>query len=210
MRFRILFTTLALAIPVAAAPQATRRVPNVERFEVSRLPTTPTSDLEREIFMLLRIHKKGDLMDASRIHARLGQYYKERGEGDLSDACNRMAVEAWSAASGERPASAGAPGSPPFDPANTISSSFMVTDTDLGVEHLWDFFDDGTWAHVVTMLKEPDTPGPREVGWYSINGGRIRLWQMKPRTDRTLPFELLGDGGKDGLVLDGAKMAAVK
>jgi hypothetical protein len=210
MRIPILMTTVALALPLAVGAQVARRPVNVERFEVSKLPTTPANDLEREIFAMLRQHKKGDLVDASRIHAKLGAYYKDRGEPVLADNCNRMAVDAWAAASGERPASAGAPGSPPFEGGTLISRGFSFTDQDLKVEHTWDFYDDGTWSHVITALSDPDTPGPRETGWYHITPGRIRLWQMKPRADKQLSFDMLGDGGKDGVILDGVKMVPLK
>lgn len=210
MRFPILLTTVALALPFAVEAQATRRPADVERFEVSKLPAAPASEIEREIFAMLRQHKKGDFVNASRIHAKLGLYYKERGEGTLADNCNRMAIDAWSAASGERPASAGAPGTPPFEGGTLLSRGFVVTDTDLKVEHTWDFYEDGTWSHVITMLADPETPGPRESGWYYIADGRIRLWQMKPRSDKRLSIEILGEGGKDGMILDGVKMVPLK
>jgi hypothetical protein len=209
MRSGALLLILALAVPCSAQGQAKGRLRDVERFEVSGLPTSPTSELEKEIFLLLRIHKKGDLTDASRIHVKLAQYYKAQGQNTLADNCNRMAMEAWEAATGERPTSAGSPGSPPFDPLNTIAAIFSHTD-DLKVEHTWEFFVDGTFAHSLTTASADASPGPRELGWYSIEGGRLRLWQMKPRFDRTVSFELLGDGGKDGAILDGARMKTVQ
>ena len=40
--------------------------------------------------------------------------------------------------------------------------------------------------------------------------GQMRLWQAKPALDKTVTFELSGDMGKNGLVLDGIRMRAVR
>ena len=203
-----LLVALAVVLPLALQGQATSRARDVERFEVSGLPATATNDLEREIFLLLRIHKKGDFTDASRIHVKLAQYYQSQGKSALADDCNRMAMRAWEAATGERPTSAGSAGSPPFEPLNTLAAVFSYSD-DLRVEHTWEFFMDGTFAHSLTNDSTTTSAGPRELGWYSIAGGRLRLWQMRPRLDRTVSFELLGEGGKDGATLDGVRMKLV-
>jgi hypothetical protein len=210
MRTRALLVLFALALPATVAAQSTTRRPrNVEQFETSGLPAKPASELEREIFNDLRLHKKGDLTDATRIHAKLAQYYRQSGNEALEDVCSAKAMQAWEAATGERPTSAGSQGSPPFEPMNTIALSFGYKD-DLSVEHTWDFFSDGTFAHAVFSAEQTAGARPRELGWYSIDGKKIRLWQMKPRADRVVGFELLGEGGKDGAVLDGVKMGVVK
>lgn len=206
MRFRILPLLVAMALPLAVPAQAKHRGRDVEKFETSKLPASPTSAIEKELFEALRLHKKGDLSDATRIHAKLGQYYKERGEKELSDKCNTMAMQAWSAATGERPASAGTPFSPPFEPVGTFARSFTYTD-ELKVEHTWEFYEDGTFAHMVIPAGEEN--GPRELGFYTLDGGTMRLWQGKPKVDRRVSFQLLGEGGKDGAVLDGVKMVPV-
>jgi hypothetical protein len=206
MRYAPSLLTLALVVPLTIPAQSTARQRDVERFEISGLPKTPETELEKQIFLLLKVHKKGDLGDASRIHAKLGQYYKELGKLELSDACNRKAIRAWEVASGERSASAGSPGSPPFDLEGAFARGFVYTDADLKMEHIWDFYEDGTFAHEVIPLGQPETVGPRELGWYSVKGDRIRLWQMKPRSDRTFSFRFLGEGGKEGLTLDGIAM----
>ncbi len=206
MRLAISLLTLALVIPVASGAQTSKRARDVERFEVSGLPQTPTSDIEKDIFLFLRIHKKGDLGDASRIHAKLGQYYRQRGDLKKSEACDRMAVEAWEAASGERSPSAGASGTPPFEPQNTIARGFTYSDADLKVEHTWDFFDDGTFAHSITLLDNAGTLGPRETGWYTIQDGKMRLWQVRPRTDKSVSWQITDDGA----MLDGVAMKSLK
>ena len=208
MRSRFVVLTLALALPFTASGQANRPPRDVERFEVAGLPKAPASELEKEIFLLLRVHKKGDYTDASRIHLKLAQYYKEHGEELLEDLCNQKAMEAWAAASGERPASAGSPGSPPFEPQHAFARRFRYTD-DVKIEHTWEFFVDGTYSHTLATADKPDGIGPRERGWYTLAGDQMRLWQFKPRAERTVRFELLGDSGKDGAFLDGARMAVV-
>lgn len=212
MRSRIVALTLTLTLPLilpaAGGAQNARPARDVERFEIAGLPKAPSSELEKEIFLLLRIHKKGDYTDASRIHLKLAQFYKEHGEELMEDLCNQKAMEAWAAASGERPASAGSPGSPPFEPQQAFAGRFSYTD-EMQLEHTWEFFADGTYSHILTTADRPDGVGPRERGWYTLSGNRMRLWQFKPRGDRTIRFELLGSDGKDGAILDGARMSPV-
>ncbi|MCC6931411.1 MAG: hypothetical protein IT359_20655 [Gemmatimonadaceae bacterium] len=211
MRSRFLLLAMVLGAPVALGAQAAppaRRGKDVETFEVAKLPPRPASEIEKEIFALLRTHRKGDLTDASRIHLKLAQYYKERGEELLEDVCNQKATEAWAAASGERPSSAGSQGSPPFDPEGAFSGLFTYVD-DLKVEHTWEFFADGTFAHAVASAEQRQPIAPRELGWYTVKGSKMRLWQFKSRADRTVEFQLL-EAGALGAVLDGVKLQAVR
>lgn len=208
MRSRFLLLALTLAVPTLTSAQTPKRAKDVEKFEVTGLPKAPASQIEKEIFVLLRAHKRGDYTDASRIHLKLAQYYKERGQEQLEDVCNQKAMEAWSAASGERPSSAGSPGSPPFEPAGTFARLFSYTD-DLKFEHTWEFFADGTFAHAVETAEKSATAPPRERGWYSLSDGKMRLWQFKPRAERAVRFELRGEGGKDGAVMDDIKLVVV-
>lgn len=206
MRYGLALLALTLSLPIAAGSQAPRRPRDVEKFEVSGLPQSPASDLEREIFQLLKAHRKGDLTDATRIHARLAQYYKERGDEARTEACERQAMRAWEAASGERAASAGSPSTPPFDSEGTLAASFAYIDEALQVEHVWDFYEDGTYAHEVNRVGDADLPGPRERGWYTLKDDRMRLWQYKPRMDKTVSFVLSGERGKDGATMAGVVM----
>lgn len=211
MRARGVLLALALVAPVALFAQATpaaKRAKDVEKFEVAGLPPKPASEIEKELFALLRSHRKGDLTDASRIHLKLAQYYKERGQELLEDVCNQKATEAWAAASGERPASAGSAGSPPFDPEGMFTGRFSYVD-DLKVEHTWEFFADGTFSHAIASAEERQAIAPRELGWYTRKGDTLRLWQFKGRADRTARFSLLAEG-KDGAVLDGVTMTVVR
>jgi hypothetical protein len=34
----------------------------------------------------------------------------------------------------------------------------------------------------------------------------MRLWQLLPAVDRNVAFEFIGEGGRDGAILDGVKM----
>lgn len=205
MKIRHLVLTVALAIPVAAYGQATDRPANPERFDTAGLPRAASSALEQEIFTLLRYHKRGDLRDATRIHLKLAEYYKEMGDKIRADDCTKMASEAWEAAEKGLRTTAGTPGTPPFEPAGAFLKTFAGTD-ELGVVHRWEFFDDGTFAHSVTGAAAVQGESPTELGWYSVSPGQVRLWREKPGMDRTVPFELLGQDGKNGAVLDGLKM----
>jgi hypothetical protein len=210
MRYRHLLLALALAIPALAHPQATPPKSGIERFDVSGLPATASSTLEKEIFTLIRYHRRGDLRDATRIHLKLAEYYKERGEAARADDCTKMASEAWEAAEKGVRVSAGAPGTPPFEPAGTFRMNFAYADEELGATHRWEFFDDGTFAHSLTTPAGQTSPPPTELGWYSIQEGQVRLWQARPALDRTVTFQLLGEGGKNGAVMDGVRMRAVR
>ena len=201
MRPIVLFLILLFALPVPAAAQATKRARDVERFDVAGLPKTPNSERERDIFLLLRVHKKGDLADATRIHAMLAEYYKERGDAARADDCQRMAADAWDAASGAERTSAHSPGKAPFAPEGTFRRTFTYTD-ELKVTATWEFFIDGTFARTVSDPSRAGA-GPSEAGWYRVLDGRMRMWQVRPVVDRTVAFELLGLDGKDGAVLDG-------
>ena len=210
MRCRHILFALALAIPTIAQPQAPPRVSGVERFDTAGLPVSAASALEKEIFMLIRYHRRGDLRDATRIHLKLAEYYNERGERVRADDCTKMANEAWEAAEKGLKVSAGTAGTPPFVPARTFRQNFAYADEELGASHRWEFFDDGTYVHSLTTPAGQITAPPKELGWYTVLDGQIRLWQTQPVLDKTVAFELLGDTGKNGLVMDGLRMRAVR
>jgi hypothetical protein len=210
MRCRHILLAMALAIPAIAHPQATPRVSGVERFDTAGLASSATGALEKEIFTLIRYHRRGDLRDATRIHLKLAEYYKDRGETTRADDCTKMANEAWEAAEKGLKVSAGTSGTPPFEPARTFRQNFAYADEELGASHRWEFFDDGTYAHSLTTPAGQTAPPPRELGWYTVLDGQIRLWQSQPALDKTVTFELLGELGKNGLVLDGIRMRAVR
>jgi hypothetical protein len=210
MRFPHLLFAAVLLMPVVAHPQASPRQTNPERFDVSGLPQTASSALEKEIFMLLRYHRRGDLRDAARIHLRLAEYYKEVGDKIRADDCTKLAGEAWEAAEKGIRTTAGTGGTPPFEPAGTFRRNFAFTDEAVGVSHRWEFFDDGTFAHSLTVPPGQTAPPPKEIGWYTVLAGQIRLWQPNPTVDRTVSFELIGEGGQNGVVLDGIRMRVVR
>jgi hypothetical protein len=202
MRPAAILTALLLCLPATLDAQSkTKPVGELERFEVSGLPATATSDIERQIFLFLRAHRRGDLTDATRIHMLLAQYYKEIGDQARANICSRKAAEAWEAGSKALPETAASPGTPPFSPERTFRRSFTYTD-DLNVAHTWEFYLDGTFSHAI--MGGANEVGPTEFGWYSRTKTQIRLWQLKPNGDRTVDFELLGPDGADG-----AKMAGV-
>jgi hypothetical protein len=198
MRAGILLSALSLCL--ASSLDAQTKVPprNVERFDLSGLPATPTNDLERQILLFVKVHRKGDLTDATRIHMMLSQYYKNRGDGTRADVCNRLAADAYSATSGSAPETAGALGTPPFDPQATFRQTFAYSD-EQSIEHTWEFYLDGTFSHAVSG-------GPTETGWYTRQGREMRLWQQRPQADRTVEFELVGPGGSDGAIMAGTRM----
>ncbi len=210
MRTRDLLLAGLLTIPTAALSQGTPRAVGVERFDVAGLPKAASSDIEKEIFTLLRYHRRGDLRDATRIHLKLAEYYKDRGETTRAEDCTKLANEAWEAAEKGIRTSAGTTGTPPFELQGTFRRTFAWSDEDLGVTHRWEFFDDGTYAHSLTTPPGQTAPPPMEAGFYTVLDGQARLWQPRPALDRTVPFQLLGEGGKDGLVMDGVKLRAVR
>jgi len=210
MRYRHLLLGVALFVPVIAASQATPRQSNPERFDVAGLPQTASSALEKEIFTLIRYHRRGDLRDATRIHLKLAEYYKDQGDKARADDCTKLANEAWDAAEkGVRP-SAGTAGTPPFEPAGTFGRNFAYSDEAVGVSHRWEFYDDGTFAHSLTTPPGQTAPPPRETGWYTVLDGQIRLWQPNPAVDRTVTFQLQGEGGSNGVVMEGIRMRVVR
>jgi hypothetical protein len=210
MRCRHILFALAVAIPAGAQSQAAPRAAGVERFDTAGLPSNAAGALEKEIFTLIRYHRRGDLRDATRIHLKLAEYYKERGETARADDCSKQAAEAWEAAEKGLRISAGTQGTPPFETARTFRQNFAYADEELGATHKWEFFEDGTYAHSLTTPAGQSTPPPTELGFYAVLDGQIRLWQTRPALDRTVPFELLGSGGKGGAVLDGIRMRAVR
>lgn len=192
---------LWLASPVGAqTPKSTREL---ERFNVSGLPTAPSTEVERQIFLFLKVHRKGDLADATRIHMMLAQYYKAKGDAARADDCTQLATQAWNAANGGTPESANAEGKPPFKPEHTFRRAFVYTD-ELNVAHTWEFYVDGTFSHAVSG---PARDGaPTETGWYTRADRKMRLWQLEPGVDRTVDFELLGPDGSEGAVMAGTRM----
>lgn len=210
MRCTHILLALALAIPVTATAQSSSGPPHPEKFDVSGLPSKASNGLEQEIFTLLRYHRRGDLRDAARIHLMLAEYYKEVGDKVKAADCTKMASEAWEAAEKGIRVSAGTPGTPPFEPAGGFRQNFAYQDAEVGGSHRWEFFEDGTYLHSLGIPEGQTTAPPKELGWYSVFDGKIRLWQSAPSLDRTVVFELLGDGGRNGAVLDGIKMRAVR
>lgn len=210
MRCRHILLALAVVIPAIAPSQAAPRAIGVERFDTAGLPATAASALEREIFTLLKYHRRGDLRDATRIHLKLAEYYKEVGDKVRADDCTKMANEAWEAAEKGIRTSAGTAGTPPFELGRTFRQNFAYADEELGATHRWEFFDDGTYAHSLTTPAGQTTPPPKELGWYTVLDGQLRLWQAQPALDKTVAFELLGEMGKNGAVLDGIRMRAVR
>ena len=210
MRCTSILLALALAIPVTATAQTSARPSHPEKFDVSGLPPTASSILEQEILTLIRYHRRGDLRDATRIHLKLAEYYKEIGDKAKASDCSKMATEAWEAAENGVRVSAGTPGNPPFETTGAFRQNFAYTDAELGASHRWEFFEDGTYQHSLTTPAGQTAPPPKELGFYAVLNGQIRLWQSAPALDRTVAFELSGSGGKDGAVLEGIKMRAVR
>lgn len=213
MRLAIFLSALLLLLPASLDAQAKKSATEFERFDVSGLPATPTTDIERQIALFLRVHRKGDLEDATRIHMMLAQYYKDLGDRQRADGCSKMAAAAWNAKGTvpiettdspgtASPGTANSPGKPPFNPEGTFQRSFAYTD-DLNVQHTWTFYGDGTFSH---SAASGSVSGQSEVGWYTRTRTQIRIWQLEPRMDRTVPFHLLGPDGSDGAVLDGVRM----
>lgn len=215
MRPAIFLSALLLLLPASLDAQAKKSAADFERFDVSGLPATPTTDIERQIALFLRVHRKGDLEDATRIHMMLAQYYKDLGDRERADGCSKMAAAAWNAkgtvpvaepadapGAANAPVTANSPGKPPFNPEGTFRRVFTYTD-DLNVQHTWAFFADGTFSHAKTS---GSVSGASEVGWYTRARTQIRLWQLEPKADLTLPFHLLGPDGMEGAVLDGVRM----
>jgi hypothetical protein len=203
MRAALLLLALAIAVPRTAPAQVTAK-PEVEQFNVAGLPKTPGTDKERELFALLAEYRKGDFATATRIHVMLAEYYREQGERAKFDDCLRQAAEAWAAGSAADHASAGSPGQPPFVLRGAFRLAVTHTD-DLGITHTWKFFRDGTYAHSIADSARQDA-GPVERGWYAVADGRMRLWQLRPATDRNVTFEFIGIDGRDGVILDGVRM----
>jgi hypothetical protein len=209
MHCRHILLAVALALPLTATAQSTGR-PNPERFDVSGLPEKAVSTVEQEIFTLIRYHRRGDLRDAARIQLMLAEYYKQAGDKVRADDCTKLASDAWEFAEKGIITSAGTRGSPPFESLGTFRQNFAHIDEELQSAHRWEFFEDGTYRHSLPTPAGQAAPPPKELGFYSVQGNQIRLWQSAPALDRTVTFELLGANGKDGVMLDGIKMRAVR
>jgi hypothetical protein len=203
MRPGVLLTALLLGVAPSLCAQQKSSRRDLERFDVSGLPASPGNDVERQILLFVRVHRKGDLTDATRIHMMLAQYYKEHGDKPRADNCTQLAADAYTATASAAPETAGAPGRPPFAPEATFRRTFMYTD-EQHVEHTWDFYVDGTFSHTVNVTSG-EAPAP-EIGWYTRHDRQMRLWELKPKSDRTVEFELVGPDGSEGAVLAGARM----
>ena len=64
--------------------------------------------------------------------------------------------------------------------------------------HVWGFYRDGTFAHRISDPQKGAGDGVVEPGWYSISGGRMRLWQLRPAVDRSVTFQLAGESATMG------------
>lgn len=203
MRARILVPVLLLCLAPTIDAQTKTPTRDVERFDVSGLPATPSTDLERQIKLFVKVHRKGDLTDATRIHMMLAQYYKAKGDAARAESCNKLAADAYGATSDATPETAGSEGKPPFEAERTLRRTFVYTDS-LSVTHTWEFYVDGTFSHAVSGGSSPATP--TETGWYTRRDRQLRLWQVRPSVDRTVDFELIGPDGSEGAVMAGVRM----
>ena len=203
MRARILVSIAVLCVVPSLAAQTKKPQRDVERFDVSGVPATPTNEREREILLLVKAHRKGDLTDATRIQMLLSAYYKERGDAARANDCTQLAADAYNASSNTAPETAGAPGKPPFEPQATFRRTFMYTD-EQRVEHTWDFYLDGSFGHAVN--NPVGSSAPAETGWYTRHNREMRMWQLHPQTDRTVEFELRGPDGSEGARMSGVLM----
>lgn len=203
MRAGIILSAFMLCLASSLDAQARKAPRELERFDVSGLPATPNNEIERQILLFVKVHRKGDLNDATRIHMMLAQYYKQAGDAARADNCNRLAADAYEATSSGAPETAGAPGHPPFQPQATFRRTFTYTD-DQRVAHTWEFYLDGTFSHA--MSGESGDGSAPEIGWYTRHEREMRLWQANPKADRTVPFELVGPDGSDGAVMAGVAM----
>jgi len=203
MRAGILLSAIVLCVASSLDAQTKKAQRDVERFDVSGLPATPTNDREREILLLVKVHRKGDFTDATRIQMLLSQYYKQKGDATRADDCNQLAADAYNATSNSAPETAGAPGKPPFDPQATFRRTFVYTD-EQRIEHTWDFYLDGTFSHA--MNNTAGASDPAETGWYTRHEREMRLWQLRPKVDRTVEFELRGPDGSEGAMMAGVPM----
>jgi hypothetical protein len=198
-----LLSTLLLCLAPSLSAQTSKPQRDVERFDVSGLPATPGTEIERQILLFVKVHRKGDLTDATRIHMMLAQYYKQRGDAARADDCTSLAADAYSGTSGGEPETAGAPGRPPFEPQATFRRTFVYT-AEPSVEHTWEFYLDGTFSHAVSSAS--GEAQPTEAGWYTRHDREMRLWQLRSKADRTVEFELLGPDGSEGAVMAGVRM----
>lgn len=203
MRAGILLSALLLCLAPSVNAQSKKSQRELERFDVSGLPATPGNELERQILLFVKVHRKGDLTDATRIHMMLAQYYKQHGDAARADECNRLAADAYSGTSSGGPETAGAPGNPPFEPQATFRRAFVYTD-EQSVEHRWEFYLDGSFSHAAS--NGSGEARPTETGWYTRHDRELRLWQLRPKADRTVEFELVGPDGSEGAVMAGARM----
>lgn len=203
MRARLLLSLAVLCVVPSLDAQTKKPQRDVERFDVSGVPATPTNEREREILLLVKAHRKGDLTDATRIQMLLAGYYKQKGDATRADDCNLLAADAYNAANNSAPETAGAPGKPPFDPQATFRRTFVYTD-EQRVEHTWDFYLDGSFVHAVNNTTGASSPP--EIGWYTRHKREMRLWQLQPNIDRTVEFELRGPDGSEGAVMAGVVM----
>jgi hypothetical protein len=203
MRAAVHLVALLVCVAPSIHAQAAKPQRNVERFDVSGLPSAPSSDVERQILLFVKVHRKGDLTDATRIHMMLAQYYKEHGDAVRADNCNRLAADAYNGTSSSAPETAGAPGTAPFEPQATFRRTFVYTD-ESNVEHTWDFYVDGTFSHAVSSAS--GDARPPETGWYTRHDREMRQWQQRPTVDRTVTFELVGPDGSEGAVMAGIRM----
>ena len=140
----------------------------------------------------------------------LAEYYKEIGDKTKASDCSKMATEAWEprkTACGFRPVRRGLP---------RLNRSAPSARTLRIPTRSWARHTAGSSSrtertqHSLTTPAGETAPPPKDWGFYSVLNGQIRLWQSAPPFDRTTTFELSGDWGKNGAVLDGIKMRAVR
>ena len=201
-----------------------------EKFDLSGLPSRPTNFAEQRLLDMVQHHERGNLADAAFIQRKLAQYYNEKGD----TARARVAEQRAKAADGpSEKTPAPAPSSPNSNPTSTgrtadFTGKYWVRDEN-GLQ-TWDFNSDGTFYHAWIAGGAGTSARSSEKGTFHLSGEYLVLNVTSGASAfatpsvggrgtlvgggaeakgevRRLKIELLGPGGRDGIVLDSVKLA---
>jgi hypothetical protein len=213
----ILIVCLSFAFASEQAPEA---------FDLSGIPSPPTSFVEQQILEMVSGHKHGDLADAARIQQKLARYYRDkqdlrrsevaeaRAQAASSPTAEREAATVTSASASPRSGGeATAPKSVHVSPAPSSSLTPQKTATPgesgfsgryFGYEgrtlHTWDFNPDGTFLHTMIAAGVGASARSSERGTFRMSDQHIELTLASSATAFTTPTV----GGRGTLVGGGS------
>lgn len=156
-----------------------------EHFDISGMPSQPSTFAEQQIHEMIRAYSRGNLAEAARIQRKLGRYYADKGDQKRAAAAYARADAAEEALrrrtslplaqehSLSSPSTSTEIGSPAAAGSQLLSGNYYGYAH--GALHTWDFSGDGTFLHTWIASSSGSTIRNSERGRFRVAGSTLEL-----------------------------------